>query len=167
LYTGKLKKMKISRKRFQANSTQLVVESKILEIPVKAGWKEGTKVTFSREGDQNVDGTEPADVAFTIKQKAHPKYKRVKNDLVLIRNVTLKEALLGPCFEVQTLSGGTVRVDCSNDVVAPGYEKIYYGYGMPISGQPGQFGNLRIKFDVTFPSRSLTNTQKNAIRNTL
>jgi hypothetical protein len=40
------------------------------------------------------------------------------------------------------------------------------GEGMPISRQPGQRGNLIIKFDVTFP-RQLSSSQKEQIRSLL
>eukprot|EP00639_Heterosigma_akashiwo_P027705 CAMPEP_0194676608 /NCGR_PEP_ID=MMETSP0295-20121207/8988_1 /TAXON_ID=39354 /ORGANISM="Heterosigma akashiwo, Strain CCMP2393" /LENGTH=113 /DNA_ID=CAMNT_0039561233 /DNA_START=43 /DNA_END=385 /DNA_ORIENTATION=- len=32
------------------------------EITIKPGWKDGTKITFAREGDEQ-PGTEPADIA--------------------------------------------------------------------------------------------------------
>jgi hypothetical protein len=40
------------------------------------------------------------------------------------------------------------------------------GEGMPVSRQPGQRGNLLIKFDVTFP-RQLNSSQKEQIRSLL
>lgn len=40
------------------------------------------------------------------------------------------------------------------------------GEGMPISRQPGQRGNLVIKYEVTFP-RQLSSTQKEQIRSLL
>jgi DnaJ-class molecular chaperone len=166
LYAGKTKKMKISRKRFQSNGT-LAVESKILEIPVKPGWKDGTKVTYEREGDQNPDGTEAADVVFTIKAKPHPQFTREKNDLIYRKRISLKDALMGPCFDIKTLDGRSVKVDCTKDAVSPGYEKVFFGHGMPDSKMKGQFGNLRVKFDVVFPSRPLNMDQKNKLRNVL
>lgn len=47
IYTGCTKKMKITKKVQESNG-QIRQESKILEIKVKPGWKEGTAITFER-----------------------------------------------------------------------------------------------------------------------
>lgn len=48
LYTGTTKRVRITKKIMDASgaSTKVAVEK---EIPVKAGWKDGTKITFERE----------------------------------------------------------------------------------------------------------------------
>ncbi len=48
LYTGLTKKMKITRKRLVDGKYE--PQSKVVEIQVKPGWKEGTKITFEGEG---------------------------------------------------------------------------------------------------------------------
>jgi DnaJ family protein B protein 4 len=63
----------------------------------------------------------------------------------------LKEALGGCTFTCPTLGQGTIEVDCSNDLVQPGTAKRVVGYGMPVSGEENQFGDLVVEFDVTFP----------------
>jgi DnaJ-class molecular chaperone len=50
LYVGCTKKMKIER-MVQSSSGQKT-ETKILQVDVKAGFKEGTKITFEDSGDE-------------------------------------------------------------------------------------------------------------------
>lgn len=57
-----------------------------------------------------------------------------------------------------TLDGRNLNIPI-NDVIKPGYEKVVPNEGMPLTKEPGKKGNLRIKFDIKFPSR-LTAEQK-------
>uniref|UniRef100_A0A5F7ZNC3 Chaperone DnaJ C-terminal domain-containing protein n=1 Tax=Macaca mulatta TaxID=9544 RepID=A0A5F7ZNC3_MACMU len=51
IYSGCHKKMKIPHKRLNPDEKSIQNEGKILTIQVKKGWKEGTKITFPKEGD--------------------------------------------------------------------------------------------------------------------
>ena len=139
-------------------------ESEILNIDIKPGWKQGTKITYAEKGDQ-VPGHIPADIVFEIEEKPHPRFRREKDDLYYTYKVSLKDALCGCIVEVKTLSDKVVRLKVE-DVITPSTKKIISGHGMPISKFPGSFGNLHIKFDVTFPTR-LTEEQKNVLKSTL
>jgi hypothetical protein len=52
----------------------------VLTINVKPGWKNGTRITFPKEGDV-YPGRLPADITFVIKDKMHPKFKRDGSDI--------------------------------------------------------------------------------------
>lgn len=43
-----------------------------------------------------------------------------------------------------------------DQVVIPGAERVVKGEGMPISKRPGEKGALRIKLDVHFPKRQVS-----------
>jgi DnaJ-class molecular chaperone len=124
-------------------------EDKLLEVHVRPGWKAGTKVTFESEGDQAAGGV-PADLAFGIEQKAHPRFSREGDDLVFRARVTLLQALTEYTLSVRTLDDRVISVAC-NEVVSPGYEQRVRGEGMPISKRPGARGDLIIRFDIVFP----------------
>ena len=80
LYRGGVtKKMRITAKKVDA-SNRVVPTSTDKEITIKAGWKDGTKITFEREGDQT-PGVVPADVVFVIKTKPHDRFTREGDDL--------------------------------------------------------------------------------------
>lgn len=88
--TGCTKKMKISRKRLNPDGRTTRSEDKILTVEVKKGWKEGTKITFPKEGDETPTNI-PADVVFVVKDKPHPVYRRDGSDIIYPAKITLKE----------------------------------------------------------------------------
>lgn len=88
--TGCTKKMKISRKRLNPDGRTTRSEDKILTVEVKKGWKEGTKITFPKEGDETPTNI-PADVVFVVKDKPHPVYRRDGSDVIYPAKITLKE----------------------------------------------------------------------------
>lgn len=159
LYTGKVKRMKIRRKR-RIPGGSLGNEEKILVIDVKPGWKAGTKVTFAGEGDEHVNpNISPSDIVFTIQEKQHPRFVRDGNDLVYTHSLPLKEALVGSIVNVPTLGGSILPVDCRADVIQPSTVKRLRGHGMPSKRGPG---DLVLQFNVSFP-RTLTTNQKRRI----
>jgi DnaJ-class molecular chaperone len=52
----------------------------VLTINIKPGWNNGTRITFPEEGDV-YPGRVPADIAFIIKDKPHPKFTRDGADI--------------------------------------------------------------------------------------
>lgn len=90
VFTGCTKKMKISRKRLNPDGRTTRSEDKILTVEVKKGWKEGTKITFPKEGDETPSNI-PADVVFVVKDKPHPVYRRDGSDIIYPAKITLKE----------------------------------------------------------------------------
>jgi len=157
LYTGCTKKMKITKTITDSNSGKKVPVEKILQIDVKPGWKEGTKVTFEKEGDENL-GQEPADIVFVLQEKPHERFKREGDDLVYNAHISLKNALTNPVVEILTLDKRKLRITMPH-VVAPGSKEVIQGEGMPIPKLPGQKGRLLIHFNVDFPT-SLSEEQK-------
>ncbi|TYI79284.1 hypothetical protein E1A91_D05G011900v1 [Gossypium mustelinum] len=156
LYTGSTRKMKISRTVVNAAGRQ-VQESEILTIDVKPGWKKGTKITFPDKGNEQPNQL-PADLVFVIDEKPHDLYKRDGNDLVVNQRVLLEEALGGTTVNLVTLDGRNLSLPVT-DIIGPGYELVIAREGMPIAKETGNRGDLRIKFEVKFPTK-LTPEQK-------
>ncbi|KAK1357780.1 dnaJ-like protein subfamily B member 1 [Heracleum sosnowskyi] len=162
LYKGAKKKMKISRTIVDASRTRNVEE--ILTIDIKPGWKKGTKVTFPEKGNQEL-GVIAADLIFVIDEKPHAIYTRDGNDLIMNQEISLLESLTGKILEITTLDGRIVPVSLT-DIIKPGHELVVRNEGMPISKDPRKKGNLKIKFDVKYPSR-LTAEQKSELKRVL
>lgn len=160
LYKGSTRKMKISRSIADASGKSMPIEE-IVTIDVKPGWKKGTKITFPEKGNEQL-GVTPADLVFVIDEKPHETYKRDGNDLITTKKVSLVEALTGCSFSLPTLDGRTLNLNIP-EVIYPGYEKVVPKEGMPVAKEPGRRGNLRIKFDINFPSR-LTSEQKAGVK---
>ncbi|RDX97967.1 DnaJ-like subfamily B member 13 [Mucuna pruriens] len=163
LYKGTTKKMKISRDVNDSSGRPTTVEE-ILTIEIKPGWKKGTKITFPEKGNEQ-RGVIPADLVFIIDEKPHSLFKRDGNDLVVTQKISLVEALTGYTVQLTTLDGRNLTIPI-NSIVSPTHEEVVKGEGMPIPKEPSKKGNLRIKFNIKFPSR-LTSEQKSGIKRLL
>jgi len=162
LYTGTTKRVRITKKVLD-HATGGAIEVQVeKEIQVKPGWKDGTKITFEKEGDE-VMGAEPADICFIIQGKPHTRFVRDGNDLIYTIDCSLAEALCGIDTSLQSLDGRTIRV--IEPQVTPQYEKVIPGEGMPLSKNPRMKGSLKIKFNIIFPK--LSSQQKQDVKRIL
>ena len=78
LFRGVTKKMKIKAKRYDASGKQ-VTKDQILEVPIKAGLKKGSKIKFKGVGDQVEGGRQ--DLHFIIEEVS------TKIPLIIMRHV--------------------------------------------------------------------------------
>lgn len=165
LYTGTTKHIKVGRRlRSGAN------EDKVLDVPIHAGYKSGTKIRFPRAGNETPEG-DAQDLVFVVEEKPHDVYTRDGNDLVAHLHLPLVDALAGAGGASRTLtalSGKKVAVKVPAAVVKPGQTTTLAGQGMPIrkGGQTGTFGDLHIKWEIDFPDR-LTSSQQEGLRKVL
>ncbi|KAL3988799.1 nuclear receptor-binding factor 2 [Sarotherodon galilaeus] len=157
VFHGCTKRMKISRKRLNPDGRTMRTEDKILTIEIKRGWKEGTKITFPREGDESPN-TIPADIVFVIKDKPHPHFRREGSNIVYPVRVSLRQSLCGCSVTVSTIDGKTCNMKIT-DVVKPGMRKTVAGQGLPFPKNPEQRGDLVVEFDVNFPESLPTNAR--------
>ncbi|XP_047096105.1 dnaJ homolog subfamily B member 13-like [Lolium rigidum] len=163
LHKGATKKMKISRDVLDSAGKPMSVEE-ILTIDIKPGWKKGTKITFPEKGNETRNVI-PSDLVFIIEERAHPKFKRDGNDLVYTHKISLVDALTGCAVQLMTLDGRNLTVPVKS-VINPTYEEVVPGEGMPITREPSKKGNLRIKFQIKFPT-NLTADQKAGVQQLL
>ncbi|XP_073150065.1 uncharacterized protein [Henckelia pumila] len=163
LYKGSTRKMKISREIADASGKTLPVQE-ILTIDIKPGWKKGTKITFPEKGNEQPNVI-PSDLVFIIDENPHRLFTRDGNDLVTTLKISLAEALTGYAVHLTTLDGRNLTIPI-NSVIHPSYEEVVPREGMPIPKEPTKRGNLRIKFNIKFPSR-LTAEQKSGIKKLL
>jgi len=162
LYEGCSKKMKITRTIHQNNGTSSQDEN-ILTLNIKPGWKAGTKLTFPNEGDV-YPGKKAQDVVFIVAEKPHSFFKREGNDLHYTAQISLVEALCGNMeLVVPAITQEKVPIPLGNNTIKPGSKRKIKGYGMPISKQPGQYGDMLVTINVDFPL-SLSEQQKAEVR---
>ncbi|XP_001515558.1 dnaJ homolog subfamily B member 1 [Ornithorhynchus anatinus] len=152
IYSGCTKKMKISHKRLNPDGRSIRNEDKILTIEVKKGWKEGTKITFPKEGDQTSTSNIPADIIFVLKDKPHSIFRRDGSDVIYPAKISLREALCGCTVNFPTLDGRN-KSHVFKDVIRPGMRWKIAGEGLPLPKTPEKRGDLIIEFEVTFPER--------------
>ncbi|XP_026158301.1 dnaJ homolog subfamily B member 1b [Mastacembelus armatus] len=155
--TGCTKKMKISRKRLNPDGRTTRTEDKILEVQIKKGWKEGTKITFPKDGDETPTNI-AADVVFVLKDKPHTLFKRDGSDIIYTAKVSLRDALCGSTINAPTLEGKTVTVS-STDIVHPGMKRRISGEGLPYPKRPDRRGDLIVEYEVKFPEKLSQNAR--------
>lgn len=137
----------------------------ILTIEIKPGWKKGTKITFPEKGNEQPNVI-PSDLVFIIDEKPHSTFSREGNDLIVTQKISLAEALTGYTVHLTTLDGRSLTVPIHNIIIHPTYEEVVPQEGMPVSKEASRRGNLRIKFNIKFPSR-LTAEQKAGVKKLL
>uniref|UniRef100_A0A8D1SGK9 DnaJ heat shock protein family (Hsp40) member B13 n=1 Tax=Sus scrofa TaxID=9823 RepID=A0A8D1SGK9_PIG len=164
LFFGCTKKIKISRRVLNEDGFSSTIKDKILTIDVKPGWRQGTRITFEKEGDQGPNII-PADIIFIVKEKLHPRFRRENDDLFFVNAIPLGKALTCCTVEVKTLDDRLLNIPI-NDIVHPKYFKKVPGEGMPLPEEPARKGDLFIFFDIQFPTR-LTPQKKQMLRQAL
>ncbi|PSR94309.1 hypothetical protein BD289DRAFT_451389 [Coniella lustricola] len=162
MFKGTVKKMKIKCKLFDESGKRTTTE-KVLEVPIKAGLKKGSKIRFKGVGDQEEGGQQ--DLCFVVEEKPHPLYTRDGDDLIMNVDLDLKEALTGWKRTVTTIDGKQIGLEKAGPT-QPGTQDTYPNLGMPISKLPGQRGNFLIKYRVKFPT-SLTAQQRQKLKEIL
>jgi len=158
LYAQKTKRIKVNR-QVQKQDGSVLEEEKVLEVPLKAGVKNGSKIRFEREGDQLL-GYQPSDIVFQIKIKPHDRFEVEGHNLIFTKNVTLLQALKSNFnINLKTLDDRVLKIPV-DEVVFPQYRKYVAGEGLPL--QSGGRGDLYVRFNIEFP-KSLTKDQKNCL----
>ena len=163
IYNGSLKKYKINAKRYNSRG-QMFTKENILEIQLKKGWKDGTKITFNHEGDQLHPQSLPQNIQFIIKIKNHHFFKRANDDLHCMCDITLKDALVGGEIQFRHLDGKIMKKKY-NGVIDTNRKIIIQNKGMP-NFRTKINGNLVISFNILFPEY-LNEEQEKAISNIL
>ena len=81
-------------------------------------------------------------------------FKRKGADILMEKEITLKEALTGVDFTVTHLDGTKIRVkNKAGEVIKPDDIKTILDKGLPFHKQSYKYGNLFVLFKVKFPDQ--------------
>ena len=143
-------------------SIPLEIERWIMENGLKVHEKETIYVTVPQGVDDNeiiilrdkgnaINENLKGDVKIFVKINNDTSFKRVGLDLVLDKNITLKEALCGFTFEIKYLNGKSYTLNNNKgNIIPPEYKKLYPNMGL-VRGE--HKGNMIIHFHVQFPEK--------------
>lgn len=132
------------------NARKTVSEKKMLEVHIDKGMKGGQTITFSGESDQ-APGVVPGDVIIVIEEKAHERFKRTDNNLMIDVEVDLLTALGGGKFTIKHLDDRALVVTIvPGEIVKQDEMKVIHGQGMP-SQRHHDLGDLYVKFSIKWP----------------
>ncbi|NP_001020582.1 dnaJ homolog subfamily A member 4 [Rattus norvegicus] len=135
-------------------------EKKIIEVHVDKGMKDGQKILFHGEGDQEPE-LEPGDVIIVLDQKDHSVFQRRGHDLIMKMKIQLSEALCGFKKTIKTLDDRVLIISSkSGEVIKHGDLKCVRNEGMPIYKAPLEKGMLIIQFLVVFPEKQWLSLEK-------
>ncbi|KAL0968916.1 hypothetical protein UPYG_G00273660 [Umbra pygmaea] len=135
------------------NGHKVERKKKILEVHIDKGMKDGQKVVFHGEGDQE-PGLEPGDVIIVLDQQEHSVYQRQEDNLYTKMEIRLVEALCGFKKTLRTLDGRMLIFSSApGKVIKANDTKVIYNEGMPIHRDPFERGQLFIQFLVEFPEK--------------
>jgi len=130
---------------------KVVKERKILEVHIDKGMRDGQKVTFAGEGDQE-PGLEPGDIIIVLDEKDHQTFKRNGFDLITKIELQLVESLCGFQRSIKTLDEREIVISAiPGEVIKHGAVRCVLGEGMPQYRNPFEKGRLIVQFDVIFP----------------
>jgi len=126
-----------------------------LNVFVEKGAPDGHKVTFYEKADES-PAADPGNVVIVLKQQEHKVFLRKGADLYIEREISLGEALTGFRVVIQHLDGRNLVVRSNpGEVLQPQGGgtaiKAVKGCGMPIHGDPFNFGNLFLVLKIQFP----------------
>lgn len=135
------------------NGKKTVRDRKILEVHIEKGMRDGQKIVFSGEGDQEPD-LQPGDIVIVLEEIEHALFKRSKQDLVMTMPLQLVESLCGFQKVIKTLDNRDLVVtNLPGEVVKHDSFKSILGEGMPQYKNPFEKGRLIIQFQIVFPEK--------------
>lgn len=134
-------------------------ERKSLNFTIEKGIDENKVIVLENEG--HIENTLCGDVHLILNQIPHDIYIKKGNDLIIEKEITLKEALCGFSIEVLHLNGKVLRLSnkSNKNIIYHGFKRSIPNYGF-INGN--SIGNFIIIFIVKFP-KSLTKKQMDEI----
>jgi DnaJ family protein A protein 2 len=89
------------------------------------------------------------DIKIFVKISNETNFKREGLDLILEKNITLKESLCGFSFEIKYINGKSYTLNNNKgNIIPPEYKKIYPNMGLARGEHKGR---MIIHFHINFP----------------
>jgi DnaJ-class molecular chaperone len=129
----------------ECKGKQLVVRPVTLGVKIPPGVADQYTLAFIKEGGEGRNGGPPGDLFLRVCIQPHPKFKRVKNDIIHEVTISSKLAEEGGALEVETLNG-TTTIQVEEETLI-GEELRVPGEGSAISWGKKR-GDLIIKFNI-------------------
>lgn len=167
LYAGVIKHIEYTATEMKHDAKNTRKKTHRRTVQIRPGCS-ADQIVIENAGNQ-VAGNKPSNVVIKINRVDHCDYKRVGNDLVFTKKISLLEAISQQPCTLKTLDGRSLTVT-ADDQVSPQSCKLVRGEGMPIpqalqfnidpeapfqiaSQQAPQKGDLYVRFDIHFPTQ--------------
>ena len=176
LYNGCTKQVAYERLVVKFDAKTLNKQRCVQQITIQPGFSETSVVTFKGMGNEQA-GQAPANLKIGIKQLDHCDYRRVGDDLILTKKITLTQAIEAKPVSFTTLDGRKMTVT-ADEQISPQTCKLIQNEGMPTT-QNAEFkedltnlilaksqlpkGSLYLRFDIQFPTQFKLEVKKTLI----
>ncbi len=123
-------------------------ENETIYVPLKKGIDNNEIIILRNQGNM-LDNNLKGDIKIIVGIQNTSGFKREGLNLILEKEITLKEALCGFEFIIQHISGKSLRfISDKGKTLKDGIIKVIQNFGME---RDEQVGNLCIKFNVKYP----------------
>ena len=124
-------------------------KNKMINIQIPPGIEHGQQIRYEGMGDDSIPSLRPGDLLVNVIVREHARYKREGTSLVVEREVSVWDALLGASIEIQTLDRKTLSMSLPPGT-QPDTVMSCKGEGLP-NMRTRQRGNLLIRIKVIVP----------------
>jgi DnaJ-class molecular chaperone len=132
-------------------------ERETLYVQIPKGIDNNEIITLVNKGNSYVNnGVSHSNVKIIIQLIPHEIFERNGLDLIFIKSISLKEALLGFSFMLNHINNKSYSITCT-EIIHFNYEKIKPAMGFM---RDNFIGNLIIKFNIIFPVSLSLDTKK-------
>ena len=145
------------RDAYQSHQQTLNVNGKNIRLTVPAGIENGQTIKIKGHGGPGVNNGPNGDLYITFSLSNDPQFKRLGNNLYIIKEIDLYTAVLGSEITIETL-GGNVKLKVKPETQNGSKVKLK-GKGFPVYKKEGEFGDLYVTYNVKIPI-NLTDKQK-------
>jgi DnaJ-class molecular chaperone len=124
-------------------------KNKMINIQIPPGIEHGQQIRYEGMGDDSIPGLRPGDLLVNVIVREHSRYRREGTSLIIEREVSVWDALLGASIEIQTLDRKTLSMSLPPGT-QPDTVMSCKGEGLP-NMRTKQRGNLLIRIKVVVP----------------
>lgn len=129
-------------------------KNKIIGIAIPPGIENGQQIRYEGMGDNSISNLRPGDLIVNVIVRPHAVFQREGTSLILEKEISVCDAILGSFIEIKTLDNKTLSIN-----IPPGTqsETVFSckGEGLPHM-RSRQRGNLLIKIKVKIPKNLST-----------
>ena len=154
LYSGKVKKLAVRRKRLLTDGKKksITEEKKKISVNIEPGMFDEQVITFNKQADEK-EGYETGDIVITLCCAEHDKFEREGNNLLVEKEISISEAydcnMTITHLDDREINVSSTPINIFGDELEC-YRKLK-GFGMPVFGSEKEFGDLIIKFRPIIP----------------
>jgi curved DNA-binding protein len=124
-------------------------KNKMINIQIPPGIEHGQQIRYEGMGDDSIPGLKPGDLLVNIVVREHSRYRREGTSLIIDREVSVWDALLGASIDIQTLDNKTLSIKLPPGT-QPDTVLSCKGEGLP-NMRTRQRGNMLIRIKVSIP----------------